>query len=63
MWPNPQEIADLVTFNDEILNENFIFCAVLGIVHIWRQPGGREEGFCHILISFVYLVQVHCLFF
>ena len=29
MWPNPQETADLVTFNEEILQENFIFCAVL----------------------------------
>ena len=25
MWPNPQETADLVTFTEEILNENFIF--------------------------------------
>ena len=28
MGPNPQETADLVTFTVEILNENFIFCAV-----------------------------------
>ena len=28
MWPDPQETADLVTFTEEILNENFIFCAV-----------------------------------
>ena len=28
MRPNPQETADLVTFSEEILNENFIFCAV-----------------------------------
>ena len=28
MWPNPQETADLVTFTEEILNGNFIFCAV-----------------------------------
>ena len=28
MWPNPQENADFVTFSEEILNENFIFCAV-----------------------------------
>ena len=28
MWPNPQETSDLVTFTEEILNENFIFCAV-----------------------------------
>ena len=33
MWPNPQEIAqetaDLVTFTEEILNVNFIFCAMM----------------------------------
>ena len=28
MWPNPQETADLVTFTEEILNGNFIFCAL-----------------------------------
>ena len=28
MGPNPQETADLVTFTEEILNENFIFCAM-----------------------------------
>ena len=27
MWPNPQFPADFVTFNEEILNGNFIFCA------------------------------------
>ena len=26
MWPNPQFPADLVTFSEEILKENFIFC-------------------------------------
>ena len=30
MWPNPQEAADLVTLTEEILNENFIFCAAKG---------------------------------
>ena len=34
MWPNPQENADLVTFTEEILNGNFIFCAVY-IVYIF----------------------------
>ena len=29
MWPNRQFPADLVTFTKEILNGNFIFCAVL----------------------------------
>ena len=28
MLPNPQGTADLVTFTEEIVNENFIFCAV-----------------------------------
>ena len=28
MWPNPQETADLVTFTEKPLMENFIFCAV-----------------------------------
>ena len=28
MWLNPQETAELVTFTEEILMENFIFCAV-----------------------------------
>ena len=28
MLPNPQETANLVTFTEEFLNENFIFCAV-----------------------------------
>ena len=28
MWPNPQETADLATFTEEILMENFIFCTV-----------------------------------
>ena len=29
MWPNPQETVDLVTFTEEILKGNFIFCVVL----------------------------------
>ena len=29
MWPNPQEITDLVTFTEETLMENFIFCSVV----------------------------------
>ena len=28
MWPNPQFPVDLVTFTEQILNGNFIFCAV-----------------------------------
>ena len=32
MWPNPQETTDLVTFTEESLMENFIFCAVSYII-------------------------------
>ena len=28
MWPDSQEIADLVTFNEEAYMENFIFLCV-----------------------------------
>ena len=28
MCPNPQETADLATFTEETLTENFIFCTV-----------------------------------
>ena len=31
MWPNPQFPADLVTFTEETLMENFISCAVSDI--------------------------------
>ena len=31
MGPNPQEIADLVTFTEEIINGKLIFCAVSNI--------------------------------
>ena len=43
MWPNPQELADLVTFTEEILTENFIFCAVwkkmilMVFTFVWKQ--------------------------
>ena len=29
MWPNPQFPADLVTFTEETVMENFIICALL----------------------------------
>ena len=35
MWPDPQEIADLVTFTEKILMEDFIFCAVNGVAGHW----------------------------
>ena len=38
MRPNPRETADLVTFSEEILNENFIFCAVdISLVYARRK--------------------------
>ena len=39
MWPNLQEIADLVTFTRENLNENFIFCAVVSILRALSARG------------------------
>ena len=30
MWTNSQFPVDLVTFNEDILMENFSFCAVVG---------------------------------
>ena len=36
MWPNPQEIADLVLLLKKSLNENFIFCVVLDWIS-WYQ--------------------------
>ena len=35
MWANPQKSADLVTFTEEILMENFIFCA--GLRPFWDR--------------------------
>ena len=37
MWPNPQFPADLVTFPEEILNGNLIFCAV-SYVAVFSTP-------------------------
>ena len=42
MWPNPQETATSVNFTEEILNENFIFCAV----NIWRVLRLFENSNC-----------------
>ena len=33
MLPNPEFLADLVTFTEEILMENFIFCALRSKFH------------------------------
>ena len=35
MWPNPQFSADLVTFTEKFLIENFIFCAVTCLTWSW----------------------------
>ena len=37
MWPNPPETADLVTFTEEFLMGNFIFCAVMIIDNKEKQ--------------------------
>ena len=39
MWPNSQFPANFVTFNEEILNGNFIACAVLESL----RPGRHLE--------------------
>ena len=59
MWPNTQFPVDLVTFTEEILNENFIFLAVKIICSafakqnlvpntagsLWHLYGGLEMTF------------------
>ena len=38
MWPNPKFPADVVTFAEEILNGNFIFCAVpISTLMLWSE--------------------------
>ena len=32
MWPNPQETADLVTFTEKSLMENFIFWGAVSMI-------------------------------
>ena len=54
MWPNPQFPADLVTFNEEILNGNLHFlCSVMtrNVVFIARvKPLHDLEIYCMRLI-------------
>ena len=42
MWPDSQEIADLVTFNEEAYMENFIFFVCLWEIQViyftWKDP-------------------------
>ena len=55
MWPNPQETADLVTFTEEILMENLIFCAADAK---WRLFGifiVNSERISHLVLVFVLL--------
>ena len=47
MWPNPQFLADLVTFTEEILMENFIFYVVL-------RPTTGQGGLNHLMILSAY---------
>ena len=50
MRPNPQETANLVTFTEESLMENFIFCAVdveQSVESVKRQSI-KKQYFSHI---------------
>ena len=40
MWPNPQEVADLVTFTEEILNGKFNFLCTDLKLDVQGQRGG-----------------------
>ena len=40
MWPNLEETSDLTTFTEEILMENFIFCAVPVVIKSWADLEG-----------------------
>ena len=49
MWPNLQFSADLVAFSEEILTENFIFCAVRQrnlIFTIFKLEGENLNNIC-----------------
>ena len=52
MWPNPQETADLVTLTEEIIDGNFIFCAVCEVVFAFfslkRNPRVACERLQHL---------------
>ena len=43
MSPNLQGVADLVTLTDEILMENFIFCAVLVTEKCLDKPLNKDS--------------------
>ena len=49
MWPNPKFFADLVTFTEEILNKNVIFCAVFPadlVTFTEEIPNGKLHFLC-----------------
>ena len=43
MWPNSQEIEDLVTFTDEFLNGKLHFLSNVNI--FWHNPKRSNGGF------------------
>ena len=50
MWPNPLETADLVTFTEKSLTENFVFRAVLP----WVKNISTLENFEYVLNEWYY---------
>ena len=45
MWPNPQESADLGTLTEEILNKNFLLCAmVISPSALYLEQDVNEQG-------------------
>ena len=53
MWPNPQFPADLVTFTEEILNGDFIFCAVTKVEQIFKVEHLRTNFFLYTVRVYV----------
>ena len=52
MWPNPQETADLVTYNEEILNGKFHFlCSDI----LWFCFKGLTNKTGRRLLAYVYI--------
>ena len=51
MWPTPPETADLVTFTEEFLMGNFIFCAVMIIDNKEKQD--LEKKIYDLLFSII----------
>ena len=43
MWLNLKFPSDLFTFTEEILMENFVFCAVLVVVNRLASNGGVTQ--------------------